>query len=63
MAKVLKGEAMKVIADLKERGYSHEKLAVLLERTQQTIWAWSSPATNRTPCRSDYEALKRLTIE
>ena len=63
MKKILKEEVEKVLLELKAKGYSQEELGVMLGRTQQTIWAWGSMATNRVPCKSDYEVLKRLTVK
>lgn len=63
MKKVIKEDVVKVMAELKEKGYSQEEIAVMLGRTQQTIWAYGSGATDRVPCKSDYEVLKRLAVK
>ena len=63
MQKIPKSEVVAVMKQLKEMGYSHEKLAVMLERTSQTIWRWQSAMTKSVPCKSDYEVLKRLTVK
>lgn len=63
MQKIPKNEIVNVIAELKAKGYSLEELAVMLGRTQQTLWAWSSISTNRVPAKGDYELLKRLTVK
>ena len=48
---------------LREMGYSNEKLAVMLDKTSQSIWRWSSLASKGTPDKSNYEVLKRLTVK
>lgn len=64
MKKIPKDEIVKVIAELRDKGYSLEELAVMLGRTQQTLWAYSSLAKpDRVPSKSDYEVLKRLTVK
>ena len=63
MKKIVKEEIVRVILELKKMGYSEEELAVALNKTQQTIWAWGSFATKRVPCKSDYEVLKRMTVK
>jgi hypothetical protein len=63
MAKVIKEEIIRVIKELKDKGHSPEELAVMLGRSHQTIWAWGSLASNRVPCKGEYEVLKRLTIK
>lgn len=63
MNKIPKEEIVKVMAELRVKGYSNEKLAVMLDRTSQTIWRWQSPITKSVPCKSDYEVLKRLTVK
>lgn len=61
MQKVTKEEAIKLLQDLKAKGYSQEELAVMLGVTQQTIWCWSSKTMpNRVPRKGDYELLKRV---
>lgn len=63
MKKIPKEEVVKVIAELKAKGYRLEELAVALGRSNQTLWAWSSPATDRVPGLSDYSVLKRMTVK
>jgi len=64
MKKVIKEEVVKVMAELKAKNFSQEDIGSMLGRTQQTIWAWGSASMpNRVPCRSEYEALKRLTVK
>ncbi len=63
MKKIPKNEVVNTIADLKAKGYSLEELAVMIGKTQQTLWAWSSSITKRIPGKSDYEVLKRLTVK
>lgn len=61
--KPTKQEVIALIKALKDKGYSHEQLAVMLERTQQTIWRWSSNSLqqiNSIPSKSDWEVLKHL---
>ena len=61
MVRILKSEVIKLMADLKERGFTNEELAVMLNRSSQTVWCWSAETQpNRIPCKSDYEVLKRL---
>lgn len=60
MQKITKEEIVELLKQLKEKGYGHAELAVLINRTTNTIWAWSSNATKRVPCKSDFEILKRL---
>jgi hypothetical protein len=65
MKKVVKEEAVRLLAELRNKGYSNEELAVMLGRTAQTIWAWGSVSAQgkeRVPPKSDYEVLKRLTV-
>ncbi len=62
MKKIPKNEIVNMIAELKKKGYSLEELAVMIGKTQQTLWAYSSMATDRVPCLSDYRALKSLTV-
>lgn len=61
--KIPKSEVVAVMKQLREKGYKLEELAVALERSNQTLWAWSSEATNRIPSKSDYEVLKRMTVD
>lgn len=63
MEKILKTEVIKVINELRIKGYRLEELAVALGRSNQTLWAWSSEATQRVPSKSDYEVLKRMAVE
>jgi len=57
--KIDKTEVVSLMAKLKEK-YRNEELACMLDRTTQSIWAWSSNSTKRVPCKSDYLVLKRL---
>ena len=64
MEKIKKEEIVKLIVDLKVKGYKNEDLAVMLARSVQTVWCWSSPTMpKRVPAKSDYEVLKRLLYE
>ncbi len=63
MQKVVKSEIVRVINELRLKGYRLEELAVALGRSNQTLWAWSSEATERVPGKSDYEVLKRMTVK
>ena len=64
MDKILKEDVIKLMAELKVKGYKNEELAVMLNRSAQTIWCWSSDAMpHRIPSKSDYEVLKRLLAE
>ena len=63
MSKVVKSEIVKVIQELKTKGYRVEELAVALGRSNQTIYMWSVEDNERVPGRSDYEVLKRMTVE
>ena len=64
MKKIEKSEIVKLLADLKEKGYTQPELAVMLNRSTQTIWCWSSGAMpNRIPAKSDYNVLKRLLVK
>lgn len=63
MKKIPKEEVVKVITELKVKGYRNEDLAVALGRSCQSIWAWSSIESNRIPSKSDYEVLKRMTVD
>ena len=60
MIKIGKQDVINLIAELKLHGLSYEELAVALNKTHQTIWAWSSLSTKRVPCKSDFLVLKRL---
>ena len=62
MKRIDKSEVLKLMADLKEK-YTNEEIAVMLERSSQTVWTWSSPTNTRIPCRSDYEVMKRLLVK
>jgi hypothetical protein len=61
--KVPKTEVVKVMAELRVKGYSNEQLAVMLGKTGQSIWRWSSMASQAVPDKSNYEVLKRLTVK
>ncbi len=63
MNKIPKSEVIKVIAQLREMGYSHEHLAVALNKTSQSIWRWSSLQSKATPDKANYEVLKRMTVK
>ena len=63
MKRIPKAEVVAVMKQLREKGYRLEELAVALNRSNQTIWSWSSQATERVPSKSDYEVLKRMTVE
>ena len=61
MQKVKKEDVIILMAQLRQKGYSQEELAVKLGRTQQTIWAWGSKVKpDRVPCISEFEALQGL---
>ena len=60
MERIKKEDVIKLMADLKAKGYTSEELAVMLQRTTQSIWAWRSKATKRIPCKSDWEVLNHL---
>jgi len=58
--KIDKAEVVSLMAKLKEK-YRNEELAVMLERSTQTIYCWGSEKmVNRIPSRSDYNVLKHL---
>jgi hypothetical protein len=61
--KIPKSEVIAVMKQLREMGYSNEKLAVMLDKTSQSIWRWSSLANKGTPDKANYELLKRLTVK
>ena len=63
MKKIPKEEVVKVIAELRAKGYSHEELAVMLDKTSMSIWRWANPLNRATPDKSNYEVLKRLTVK
>ena len=49
------------MADLRAKGYCNEELAVMLARSTQTIWCWSSATMpKRIPCKSDWDVLNHL---
>lgn len=62
MVKPTKAEIIKLMAELKAKGFTNEDLgsSLILDKSSQTLWAWSSPKNKRIPCKSDYEALRRL---
>ena len=61
MEKIKKEDVIKLMADLRVKGYTQEELGVALGRSGQTIWCWSSPTMpKRVPCKSDYEVLNHL---
>lgn len=51
------------MAELKAKGYSNEKLAVMLDKTSMSIWRWGNPLNKVVPDKSNYEVLKRLTVK
>jgi flavoprotein len=59
--KIPKSEVVKVMAELKKK-YSNEELAVMISKTTQSIWRWSSPINKSVPDLANYELLKRLTV-
>jgi hypothetical protein len=61
--KVPKEEVVKVMVELRAKGYSNEKLAVMLDKTCQSIWRWQNPLNNSVPDKANYEVLKRLTVK
>ena len=64
MKHIEKAEVIKLMGDLKAKGYSNPELAVMLNRSSQTIWCWSSGIMpKRIPAKSDYEVLKRLLVK
>ena len=64
MEKIKKEDVIKLMTELKAKGYSNPELAVMLNRSTQTIWCWSSEAMpKRVPAKSDYEVLKRLLVK
>ncbi|MCK9370577.1 hypothetical protein M0R04_11765 [Candidatus Dojkabacteria bacterium] len=63
MNKIPKAEVVKVMAELKAKGYSNEKLAVMLDKTSMSIWRWGNPLNKVVPDKSNYEVLKRLTVK
>ncbi len=60
MVKPKKSEVVKLMAELKAKGFSNEELAVGLSRSSQTIWSWGRLDNKRVPCLSDLNVLKRL---
>lgn len=63
MKKPLKTEVIKVISDLRLKGYTLEELGVALGRTSNTVWRWGSATFPESiPAKSDYEVLKRMSI-
>jgi len=60
MKKIEKKEVIKLMADLKAKGFSNEELAVMLSRSSQTIWSWGQKENKRVPCKSDFGVLKHL---
>ena len=60
MKRIEKAEVIKLMAELKAKGFSNEELAVMLSRSSQTIWSWNNPDNKRVPCLSDLNVLKRL---
>lgn len=63
MHKIPKEEVIKVLSELRAKGYSNEQLAVMLGKTSMSIWRWSRMASKGTPGKSDYEVLKRLLVK
>ena len=63
MEKVTKKEVIALMAKLRAKGYKREQLAVALDRSVQTIWAWSSDnelQADRMPCKTEYDFLNNL---
>ncbi len=60
MVKPKKSEVVKLMADLKAKGFSNEKLGDILGRSSQTIYSWGQAKNTRTPCKSDWEILQKL---
>ena len=61
MEQIKKADVIKLIADLRAKGFTQEELGVALGRSGQTIWCWSSDTMpKRVPCKRDYEVLIHL---
>ena len=63
MKRIEKAEVIALMKALKEKGYSSEELAVMLQKTTQSIWAWRSNTTKRVPCKSDWDVLNHLLVK
>ena len=62
MQKILKSEVVKLMSALKAK-FSNEELAVMIDRSSQTLWSWGQEKNKRVPCKSDYEVLRRLAAK
>ena len=61
LEKIKKEDVVALMAELKKKNFSNEDLAVMLGRSGQTIWSWSSMSMpKRIPCKSEFEALRHL---
>jgi len=60
METITKDKVIKLMEALKEKGFTDAQLAVELERTTQTIWAWRSKGKYNMPCRAEFDFLNGL---
>ena len=61
MKRIEKAEVIKLMGDLKAKGYTQAELAVMLDKSPQSIWCYSSPTQpKRIPTKMDFLALKEL---
>jgi hypothetical protein len=63
MIQVNKSDTVKLLEELKLKGFTHDEIAVYLGRRSQTVWAWSSMSkaqAGRVPSKGDYELMKHL---
>ena len=59
MKRIKKEEVIRLMTTLKAK-FSNEELAVMLDKSSQTLWSWGQEKNKRVPCKSDWEVLKHL---
>ena len=60
MEKPTKEETITLIQKLKNNGYSLTDIGSQMGMTAQTVWAWSSDKTSRTPSIADFQFMLGL---
>ena len=61
MKRIEKAEVIKLMVDLRAKGYTQAELAVMLDKSPQSIWCYSSiTQPKRIPTKMDFLALKQL---
>ena len=61
LEKIKKEDVIKLMGDLKAKGYTQAELAVMLDKSPQSIWCYSSiTQPKRIPTKMDFLALKQL---